>query len=330
MPAIPLTFGNDLLPDVLPVAENWLIITTPPILPEIQRKFGSYQCQIQTAPSMDEIALETWTQNLPEATAVCGIGGGVCMDAAKYVSWYRKLPLWLAPSVVSVDACLTDTIGVRRNGRVTYVGKVTPQNILVDFKLIQQAPKVINRAGAGDILSIHTALWDWGLAARDRNEAFNPQLAAQSTQLLQRLETGAAEIRAVTESGIRLLIDLYAGEVALCEANGNSRPEEGSEHFWAYNVEYHYPRPYIHGELVALGVLLMATLQENEPESIKKLIEKLGVRWRPEQIGLTPEELIFSLTSAREYAESAGLAYSVLNARPVTPDSANKILRGLA
>ena len=42
---------------------------------------------------------------------------------------------------------------------------------------------------------------------------------------------------AVSEEGLRLLSELYVEEVALCEAWGDSRPEEGSEHYLAYCVE---------------------------------------------------------------------------------------------
>ena len=59
----------------------------------------------------------------------------------------------LAPSIVSVDACLTDAAAVRREGRVHYLGHVVPREVVVDFDLICKAPPELNRAGAGDILS---------------------------------------------------------------------------------------------------------------------------------------------------------------------------------
>ncbi|MBN1350793.1 hypothetical protein JXJ21_15350 [candidate division KSB1 bacterium] len=40
MPSIPIIYGNRLLRDALPSAEDWLIITTAPILAEIKQQFA--------------------------------------------------------------------------------------------------------------------------------------------------------------------------------------------------------------------------------------------------------------------------------------------------
>lgn len=320
-----IKYGRNLFPDILALAKNWLVITTPPILNFVRAQAHHHDVSIHFAPSMDEVALKDWEQKLPPSNAILGIGGGVCMDAAKYVAWKRDLILWQLPSIISADACVTETIGIRRNGRVKYIGKIYPQAIVVDFALIQHAPKHLNRAGAGDILSIHTALWDWKLAATKIGERFDPQIAEKSAQLLNRLEEAAEEIYNVTEVGIKTLVELYVAEVQLCQQMGNSRPEEGSEHFWAYHVEYLTHRGYIHGELVALGVLLMSILQENNIDFIRALIKRLGIRWLPKQIGIRREEMIQALMTTQDYVSSDSLPFSVLNTRPVSEKLAIEI-----
>ena len=60
-------------------------------------------------------------------------------------------------------------------------------------------------------------------------------------------------IRNVTPEGIRALVELFWSEVVLCYKAGSSRPEEGSEHFWAYNLEFRTGRSFAHGDLIALG-----------------------------------------------------------------------------
>jgi len=315
-----IEFGRNLLPDALPQNMDWLVITTPPIREFVKSQFSSVEAQIHVPVSMDLAQLVDWEQQLPAAGTVLGIGGGVCMDAAKYIAWQRHLELYLVPSIISVDACVTETIGIRREGRVRYIGEVYPRSVLVDFELIQKAPLNLNRAGAGDILSIHTALSDWQLAARETGEFYNERTAQQSAALLEQLDAAAEEIFHVTETGIRTLMALYLAEVQFCQQMGNSRPEEGSEHFWAYNVEYLTGKNFVHGELVALGVLLMAALQDNKLTQIHQLIQKLGVRWRPEAIGLHPEEVQPALVTAKHYVETEGLSWSVLNARPIAPD----------
>jgi len=327
---VKIEYGDNLLPTKLPEGEKWLVLTIPPILEKVKKLFKGVDHQVEIATDMDEAFLQKWEQALPSSTAVIGIGGGVCMDAAKYVAWKRDLSLWLTPSVVSVDACLTETIGVRCKGRVKYIGEIYPQTVLVDFPIIQSAPAHINRAGAGDILSIHTALWDWKFAAKKTGERYDEHIAQQSYQLLYSLKNECDDIRNVTDNGIRALIELYGFEVDLCHQMGNSRPEEGSEHFWAYNVEYRTKREFVHGELVTLGVLLMSALQENGLEWIRNLINDLGIRWRPQEVGLGQEEVVESLITAKDYVESDQLGYSVINARTISKEIAQNLINEIS
>jgi len=322
-----ILFGQQLIPDIIPAHQDWIVVTTPPLRDAIATRLTGVRAHLLEATSLDESHLTNLVQNLPPSDAILGIGGGVAIDTAKYIAWRCQLPLYLAPSVISVDAFLTESIAIRRNGRVHYLGEVYARQVLIDFSLIQTAPPPVNRAGAGDILSIHTALWDWRAAAEAGFDRYDGAIATQSQMLLDTLAQAASDIRHVTETGIRTLVQLYAEEVRLCRAAGNSRPEEGSEHFWAYNVEYLYPRPYIHGELVSLGVLLMAHLQQNRPDWIASVIRNLGVRYRPEDIGLSEQAVVRSLVTARHYAQSDGLPYSILNMRTLDEQQAAEVVR---
>jgi glycerol-1-phosphate dehydrogenase [NAD(P)+] len=317
-----IVYGKQLIPDALPAHKDWLVLVAPPIRENIASLLTGVDAHLAEATSLDESHLSSLVKNLPPAGAILGVGGGVAIDTAKYIAWKRNLPLYLAPSVISVDAFLTESIAVRRDRRVHYVGEVYAQRVLIDFSLIQAAPQSLNRAGAGDILSIHTALWDWRAAAEAGIDRYDDDIAAKSQILLDTLSQAADDIRHVTETGIRTLVELYSEEVRLCRLAGSSRPEEGSEHFWAYNVEHLYPRAYVHGELVSLGVLFMAQLQQNRLEWVADLVRRLGIRYRPEEIGLSEEAVVHSLVTAKAYAESDGLTYSVLNLRPLSTEQA--------
>ncbi len=166
-----------------------------------------------------------------------GVGGGMALDHAKYSAWRLGLPLVLMPSVLSVDASYTRAVGVREDGRVKYVGNagLVLTAILIDYDLIQSAPKILNTAGAGDILSCFTGLWDWRESARLLGEEIDEAIVAQTqSACLDRLYGGATELRDQSEAGLCLLSELFAEEVRLCEQWGNARAEEGSEHSLAY------------------------------------------------------------------------------------------------
>jgi len=256
--------------------------------------------------SMERSALDEAANALLGIDTVIGVGGGSALDFAKYLAWKRDLRLLLIPSIVSVDACVTHSIGVRDEGRVHYVGQVKPERLLVDFNLIRAAPPRLNRAGAGDILSIHTGSFDWLLGHTRDGERYDRQIAQRGADLLCELERNAAEISQVSNRGIRSLVELFRAENDLCEEFGNSRPEEGSEHFFAYNAELRTGRQFIHGEIVCLGILLMSRLQKNRPEWVKALLQDLGVLHRPADIGLEPSELRAALSTLDEFCRQEG------------------------
>lgn len=70
--------------------------------------------------SMDRNAVESAEKGLPQTDTIVGIGGGSSLDMAKYAVWKRGLDPVLVPSIASVDACVTNTIAVRDNGKVRY------------------------------------------------------------------------------------------------------------------------------------------------------------------------------------------------------------------
>ncbi len=321
-----IEYGHDFLEQQLPRDRQILAVVTEPLFDRTSSNFQNHDIHPVLPPEMEEKELERWVSELPKRELVVGIGGGVCMDAAKFVAWKNDVYLWQAPSIVSVDAAVTETIGIRRDGIVKYIGTIWPEKVLVDIDLIQSAPKHINRAGSGDILSIHTALYDWKLAAEITGEPYHPDIADQSNQLLDRLGKASSDIYNVTSEGIKELMNLYVAEVDLCQQMGNSRPEEGSEHFWAYHVEYLTGQSYIHGELVALGILLMSALQENELPRIKALIDSLGIRYRPEALHLDHETLITSLVKAKIFVQNVDLPYSILHHRSIDIPLAEKLI----
>lgn len=283
--------------------------------------------RVHMVEDMELAALENLDGSLPPCDVVVGIGGGSCCDTAKYLAWKRGCRMVLVPTIISVDAPLTNMIAVRVNNTVQYVGDIWPQELLIDYDLIQQAPPELNRAGAADIASIHTALHDWKVARELRGEPYFPDVAELARECLQELDRNAAEVHDVTPKGIDTIVDLYRREVEFCARINTSRPEEGSEHLVAYNLEHLTRRHFVHGDLVGLGIFLMTRLQENNHAWAVGLLDRLGIRYRVP--GVTRDEIRECLVTLKAFTQHAKLFFSVVDTTDITPAFVDAALNAL-
>lgn len=307
-----------------------LVFCAPESWELVRHVFTEPPRQVVVPESMEQKRIEAQISSLPEVKTVFGIGGGSACDAAKLTAAIRRTRFILAPTILSVDAPFTSAIGVRVDGRVRYIGEVYPDHLLIDFELLKKAPHKLNRAGIGDILSIYTALWDWRLAAREKGESFDQKIAEQSQGLLDRMFQGVDDLRQAEEKGLRLLAELYVGEVALCERFGNSRPEEGSEHYFAYCLEWITGKHYLHGELIVLAVIITSIYQGQPVESVLDFCRRLGVNYRPKQIGVEIDEIKKTLLALPEYLDQeTQLLYGVYHHKGVNETAVDRLLAEL-
>lgn len=321
-------YGHHILADTFHQARvthdvcAYIILTQPEPWALAREQFtGIDQERVIYLRSMEHEELIMMEGTLPPTDIVLGLGGGQVMDAAKYVAWRRGIPLMLAPTIVSVDAAVTNTIAVREGRRVRYIGFVVADAIPVDFKVIAQAPHALNRAGIGDLLSIHTALWDWRQASDD----YDATIATEASAILDGLVERADAIAACDDEALRYIMESYRRENTLCLQVGSSRPEEGSEHFLGYNIEYITGQGYVHGQLICLCTYVMACLQDNRPGWIHSLIERTQCPWRLNDLGIPREAFIKALLTLKEYAQVENFPASVISQRPITAAFAKQL-----
>lgn len=215
------------------------------------------------------------TATRPEV--VYSVGGGLAADAAKYLATRLNLPLIVLPTALSVDAFLTAASGIRRDGCVYYIETRPPDTLILDLDILARAPASIRAAGITDVMSIATGSWDWNFAhQRGKNPAgmeFIPWVYDNAQGILKGALDCAEAAGRGDRDGLKALFDCLAMEVQLCNQVGHARPEEGSEHYFAYAVENEMGHGLPHGDLVGPGILLFAQLQGQDTSRLEKALK---------------------------------------------------------
>ena len=209
------------------------------------------------------------------------VGGGLTADAAKYFAARLNLPLVVLPTALSVDAFLTAASGIRRNGCVQYIPTKVPESLVLDLDVIAAAPASIRAAGITDVLSIATGCWDWKFAhERGQNPPgmeFIPWVYENAQSILRGALDCAEAAGCGDHEGLKTLYDCLAMEVQLCNQIGHARPEEGSEHYFAYCAEQFTGPGWPHGDLVGPGILLMAEWQGQETHAFETALRSCSI-----------------------------------------------------
>lgn len=242
---------------------------------------------------------------------VYAVGGGLTADAAKYLATKLDLPLTVMPTALSVDAFITAASGIRRDGCVYYIPTKVPENIILDFAVIACAPASIRAAGITDVMSIATGCWDWKFAhekgMNPEGMEFIPWVYENAQSILNGVLDCAEAAGRGNPDGLKTLYDCLALEVQLCNQVGHARPEEGSEHYFAYCAENFTGHGWPHGDLVGPGIMLMSQLQGQATGRYESALKACNI-----PLDRIPAEITAqTLKSLPSYCKKHGLAFGI-------------------
>jgi glycerol-1-phosphate dehydrogenase [NAD(P)+] len=310
----PMTAGPGALRAASAAWGRFGVVTTRSPWTLAEPMLAAAPARVARVTSLERADLERMAAELRGVERAVGLGGGLALDAAKFVAWRLGVPLVQVPSSASNNACFTRTSGCLERGRRAPMRDGPVPDVVVDHDLIARAPGRLNRAGIGDLLSSHSALVDWELAHRVGHAVdWDPAVRDGTRHELDRLARLAPDVGAAR-------LDAFVGLLAMGERFAptflrlpRARFNAASEHLLAWCLEERTGRRLLHGEIVSLGVLLMAHLQENAPERAAATIRAAGVPVQPADVGTTWADVEAAVLALPEYARDVVPWYTVVD-----------------
>ncbi len=254
---------------------------------------------------------------------VVSYGGGSTIDIGKYIAYKLNIDFTCIPTMLSTNSYATDKVAlIKENKKITLNAKI-PNKIIIDNELLNLS-KDQNIYGLADVFSIYTALYDWKIAEKDILEIIDDNIYNMAEKLLKEvLEfVNNNELKDISENNIKLF--QFIGTAGyITNLYGTGRPESGSEHIFAKEIERKINIP--HGMSVSIGILIMGLMQGRDVLDILKAIKKLNVFGQVNKYGLNKDIIEKSFIELRPREDR----YSIVNRYEDKIDEKYEILREL-
>ncbi len=317
--------------DKLELKKNAIIVCDPITKKVAGERVGDilsdhdYKVDIEEITEADQKTVDRISETITGNTGfLLGVGGGKSIDVAKYSSHLAEIPFLSIPTASSHDGIASGRASIERNGNKISVGAQSPLALIADTGIISDGPNRLMSAGCGDIISNATAVKDWRLARRLRNEDFSHYAANLSLMTSDILINNVDNIRpGLQESAWQVIKALVSSSVAMSIA-GSSRPASGSEHKFSHALDEIAEEPALHGEQCGVGTIIMMYLHGDDWRKIKNALQAVDAPTTARGLELEEDEVIQALMHAPEIRPER---YTILGNRKMNRDAAEEAAR---
>lgn len=218
---------------------------------------------------------------LPEvadAEVICALGGGSCMDIAKLIAFRRGLPLIMIPTTASSDSpCTFASIIYSEDGsRIIsdYAHYRCPDVVMVDSKVIANAPERLIAAGMGDAMTT----WYEGFACYN-NPELKPAITETALMLANLcrsivMKDGLAAYEAVKENKVTPELEKVIEANCFLSSIGGLNTGCACAHgFGDWLCTIPGGHDFMHGERVFIGLITQLILEKYPDEEIEQIMK---------------------------------------------------------
>ena len=227
-----------------------------------------------------------------------GVGGGTKIDAAKLSASRQGIPFISVPTTLSHDGIASPLASIKGLDKPYSIMAQAPLAIIADTDIIAQAPWRFVISGCGDAIAKFTAVKDWRLAHKEKNEYYGEYAASLALMSATLVMQNAKLIQPENNEGLRVLLEaLISCGVAMSIA-GSSRPCSGSEHLFSHALDMVNCPHAMHGEQCGLGSVLVAYLHRANWRRIVNTLKQIGAPTTASELGVKDEDVVEALELA--------------------------------
>lgn len=251
---------------------------------------------------------------------IVSLGNGKTTDIAKYISYSLNAELISIPAALTTNVFFTNKSCLIESGsKKTFQSKI-PDSILIDFNVLEKIPFKYNLFGLCDVLSIHTALYDWKISSKNNHsDEIDEFLYDFSNFILNQLTANYKKVVAGDRESLKIIMKLLMLAGYVTNIAGCGRPESGSEHIIASSIEKDIDT--YHAVAVTAGLLISMKLQNNENKKVLKIIKDLGLL----NALADDDRVMDKLMTLPKLVKPRNDRYTILNKKTITEKDISKI-----
>ncbi len=289
--------------------------------------------KIVSAPNVGEVNELVRYARKNKVELLLGVGGGSVIDITKLAAFDLSKPFISVPTCASHDGIASPRASLKhKSGNISKTAE-SPLAVLADTSVICKAPYRMLASGCADVISNISAVKDWELAYRLKNEEFSSHAAVLAKTAAQLLIDHADEIKPDTEESVWLAVKAMIVSGVAMSVAGNTRPASGAEHMFSHMLDHLGPgillkgrkntRP-LHGEQCGVGAIMMIYLHSGDWEEIRDALHKIGAPITSKELGISKKKIIEALDRAQEIRPER---YTILGEKGLTLDAAKKLAK---
>ncbi len=255
---------------------------------------------------------------------VLGVGGGKDIDLAKLASARASVQFMSIPTAASHDGIASPYGSIKGSSKPYSVRGQAPVAILADIGVIADSPYKLLAAGCGDIVAKYTAVKDWQLAHKLKDEYYGDYAADLALMSAELVTKNANEIVQRRLEGVRTVVEaLISCGVAMSIA-GSSRPCSGAEHLFSHALDLIAGETSLHGQRAGVGAILCAYLHGHNWQAIRDFLIQIGAPSTAKELNVTPGQVVKALSIAHTLRPER---YTILGETGVAESAAERVAK---